>query len=97
VEHLKEWLVISEREGDPDRSKWDKCFELMEHVFRSGDLPMELSWSVLALITKGSGGFRGIGLLEVAWEVVLIIIDARLRPRSSSMTRYMGLERKGAW
>jgi hypothetical protein len=55
VEHLKEWLVLSEREQDPDGSKWGKFYELIQHVFLSGDLPMELSWSVLVLIAKGSG------------------------------------------
>jgi hypothetical protein len=43
VEHLKEWLVISEREQDPDRSKWEKFYELIQHVFMSGDFPMDLS------------------------------------------------------
>jgi hypothetical protein len=48
-------------------------------VFRSENFPTELSCSVLVLIPKGSGGFRGIGLLEVAWKVVSVIIDARLK------------------
>jgi hypothetical protein len=81
VEHLKEWLVISERERDPDRSKWNKFFELIQHVFRYGDLTTDLSWSVLVFIPKGSSGFRGVGLLEVAWKVVSAIIDARLKAK----------------
>jgi hypothetical protein len=48
-------------------------------VLRSGDFPTEMLWSVLVLIPKGSGGFRGIGLLEVAWKVVSAIINARLK------------------
>jgi hypothetical protein len=63
VEHLKEWLVLSEREQDPDGSKWGKVYELIQHVFLLGDFPTELLWSVLEPIPKGSGGFRGIGLL----------------------------------
>jgi hypothetical protein len=79
VEHLKEWLVLSERKQDLDGSKWEKLYELIQHVFLSGDLPRELSWSVLVLVPKGIGGFRGIGLLEVASKVVAAIIDARLK------------------
>jgi hypothetical protein len=77
VEHLKEWLVISER--DQDSNKWNKVIELIQHMFKTRDFSTELSWLVLLVISKASGGYRGIWLLEVAWKVVSAIIDARLK------------------
>jgi hypothetical protein len=40
---------------------------------------MELPWSVLVLIQKGSGGCRGIGLLEICWKVISKIMDFRMK------------------
>jgi hypothetical protein len=44
-----------------------------------GNCPKENPWSVLVVIPKGCGGFRGIGLLEVIWKVISSIIDSRLK------------------
>jgi hypothetical protein len=49
--------------------------ELVQHAFETGELPTELPWSVLVLIPKGSGGCRGIGLLEICWKVISKIMD----------------------
>jgi len=40
---------------------------------------MELPWSVLVQLLKDSGGFCGIGLLEIIWKVVSSIIDALIK------------------
>jgi hypothetical protein len=79
TDHLKEWLASATREENPDTYRWDKCVELIQHVHRTGQLPQELYWSILAIIPKGSGGSRGIGLLEVSWKVISSIIDTRLK------------------
>jgi hypothetical protein len=78
TEHLKEWLAAATREENPDVNHWDKFVELLQHVFRTGQLPQELYWSMLVLIPKGSGS-RGRGLLEVSWKVSSSIIDTRLK------------------
>jgi hypothetical protein len=38
-----------------------------------------MTWSILVLIPKTSGGTRGIGLLEIMWKVVSSIINKRLQ------------------
>jgi hypothetical protein len=53
--------------------------ELVQHAFETGELPTELPWSVLVLIPKGSGGYRGIGLLEICWKVISKIMDFRMK------------------
>jgi hypothetical protein len=69
-EHLKMWLDAAQRSKDPDPVKWNKFVELLQHAFATGELLAEISWSVLVVIPKGCGGFRGIGLLEVIWNVI---------------------------
>jgi hypothetical protein len=93
-EHLKEWLAAAVREADPDTQIWCVFVELIHHIFRSSQLPTELSWSLLVLIPKDSGGCRGIGLLEVVWKVVSSIIDIPLKgdPISRLTTRVQDSE-----
>ena len=40
---------------------------------------MELSWTILFLITKGNAENRWIGIIEVMWKVVEAIIDTRIK------------------
>jgi hypothetical protein len=79
AEHLREWLNAAEPENDPDSGRWNKMMELAQHAFETGELPMELPWSVLVLIPKGSGGCRGIVLLEICWKVISKIMDFRMK------------------
>ncbi len=39
---------------------------------------MQMSWMVVVLLPKGSGNFRGIGLLDPCWEVVEKIMVRRM-------------------
>jgi hypothetical protein len=57
-EDLKEWRDAAWWDKDPDTTEWDKLVELVQRIFETGNLPMELNWSVLVAIPKGSGGFR---------------------------------------
>jgi hypothetical protein len=79
AEHLREWLNAAERENDPDPGRWNKMMELVQHAFETGEFPTELPWSVLVLIPKGSGGCRGICLLEICWKVISKIMDFRMK------------------
>jgi hypothetical protein len=79
AEHLREWLNAAERENDPDPGRCNKMVELVQHAFKTGELPTEIQWSVLVLIPKGSGGCRGIGLLEICWKVISKIMDFRMK------------------
>ena len=47
-------------------------------MWRTGDIPKELGWTVLLLITKGITSTWGIGLLDTVWKVVEALIETHL-------------------
>jgi hypothetical protein len=81
AEHLKELLHQAEREGatDDDKKGWEQVCTVIQHIFNTGEIPEEMTWSILVLIPKTSGGTRGIGLLEIMWKVISSIINNRLQ------------------
>ena len=38
-------------------------------AFREGNIPLALSWTMMVLISKGRGYYRGIGIVEVICKV----------------------------
>ena len=57
--------------------------ELIQTAFRGGELAEEATWQAVVLIPKGKGDYRGVGLVEVMWKVVAVILNRRL---TSSIT-----------
>ena len=57
--------------------------DLVQTAFREGDLAEESTWQAVVLIPKGKGDSRGIGLVEVMWKVVAVILNRRF---TSSIT-----------
>ena len=57
--------------------------DLVKTTFREGDLAEESTWQAVVLIPKGKGDYRGIGLVEVMWKVVAVILNCRF---TSSIT-----------
>ena len=47
-------------------------------AFREGKLPEECTWQMAILSIKGNGDFRGISLVEVLWNTVLIVINRQI-------------------
>ena len=47
--------------------------------FQSGILPMESPWLTMVLLPKDSGGFHGIGLLEIIWKLITSIVDMQIK------------------
>ena len=76
-----------EREGESSPTEaeghWEKVVELVQTAFWDGDLAEEVTWQAVVLIPKGKGDYRGIGLVEVMWKVVAVILNHRL---TSSIT-----------
>jgi hypothetical protein len=81
AEHLKELLRQAKKEEatDDDRKGWEQICKTIQEIFATGAIPTEMTWSILVLIPKASGGTRGIGLLEVMWKVCSAIINKRLQ------------------
>jgi len=80
--HLKAWMkqALDPDEGkQPQRQPWDTLVPLIQHMWSTGQLPAELTWSIQVLSPKPNGGARGIGLLEVVWKLMEETVDARVK------------------
>ena len=62
---------------------WAWVVDLVQTAFREGDMEDESTWQAVVLIPKGKGEYRGIGLVEVMWKVVAVILNRRF---TSSIT-----------
>ena len=56
---------------------------MVHAAFQEGMLPEEETWKAVFLIPKGGGEYRCIGLVEVVWKVVTVIIDCRFTASTS--------------
>ena len=76
---------VSEEDATPTEAEghWGRVVELVQTAFWDGDLAEEATWQAVILIPKGKGDYRGIGLVEVMWKVVAVILNRRL---TSSIT-----------
>ena len=91
AEHLKGWLAaakigrLAEEKGEEKTEAeeeggelWGKVVEITQTVFREVNLAEEATWQTVVLIPKGKRNFRGVGLVEVTWKVVAVILYLRL-------------------
>lgn len=86
AEHILEWLDGVELEESDDYQgpigpgdSWRLFVELIQVIWETGRIPTQMLWVVIVLIPKGSGGYRGIGLLDPLWKVVECLIDDRMK------------------
>ena len=90
-ENLKRWLAASNRgklaeEKGEEKTEaeeeggdlWGKLLELIQTAFREGEMAEEATWKTVVLIPKRKKEYRGIGLVEVTWRVVLAILHHRI-------------------
>ena len=52
--------------------------EITQTAFREVKLAEESTWKTVVLIPKGKREYRGVGLVEVTWKVVAVILHRRL-------------------
>ena len=71
----KEGTAGGVEEREPN--KWEKVVDLVRLAFRDGVLPEEAAWQAVVLIPKEGGDYRGIGLVEVIWKAVVVILNFR--------------------
>ena len=62
---------------------WAWVVDLVQTAFWEGDLLEGSTRKAVVLIPKGKGDYRGIGLVEVIWKVVAVILNRRF---TSSIT-----------
>jgi hypothetical protein len=91
AKHLKGWLdevqhkekAARENPGrvgaDPGLgSKWGIFIEMIQTIWDREGIPEQISWMGVALLPKGGGDFRGIGLLDPCLKVVEKIMVGHL-------------------
>ena len=74
-----------EREGEEN---WARVVELRQTAFWEGGLAEETTWKAVVLIPKGEKYYWVIGLVEVMWKVVAVILNHRF---TSSITYHDAL------
>ena len=84
AEHLKTWLAGMKREEDPEHGEegagdiWKQLVMLVQAVWDTGTVPVQLRWVIVVLLPKGGGDYRGIGLLEPIWKIIERVMKTRL-------------------
>ena len=91
AENIKGWLAAARRGGaaeekgktktaaeEEGEELWAKVVELTQTAFREGKLAEEATWQAVVMIPNGKGEFRGIGLVEVVWKILTLILHRRL-------------------
>ena len=58
---------------------WRLFVRRLQHVWNTGKIPRQMLLSVVVLIPKGDNNYRSICLLEVAWNVLEVVLDGRLK------------------
>ena len=58
-----------------DNTKWEKVVELVQLEFQDRVVVEEADWQAVVLIPKTGGDYRGIGLVEVIWKAVAVILN----------------------
>ena len=48
-------------------------------MFEDGVVPEEAAWATMVLLLKGKGGYQGIGIMEVIWNLFLVVVNCRLK------------------
>jgi hypothetical protein len=72
AEHVKAWLWGVMEEEDPEGQgnvagkgdNWRLFVELVQAVWTHGIIPRQMLWSIVVLIPKGGGDYRGSGCLN---------------------------------
>ena len=57
---------------------WEKVVKLTQTAFGEGKLAEEATWQAMVMVPKGKGEFWGIGLVEVIWKLLSLILHRRL-------------------
>jgi hypothetical protein len=86
AEDITRWLCNITLEEDPEKGpgnvgegdNWHLILGFIQASWMQGEIPQQLTWVIVALLPKGGGDYRGIGILELLWKVAERIMDWRL-------------------
>ena len=54
---------------------WEWVVELIQTAFQDGVIAEDATWQAVVLIPKGVRDYHIIGLVEVAWKAVVLILN----------------------
>ena len=81
-EHHKEWLRDSYSAYTyivpPNPNQWIKLVYILYFMWDTGSILAELEWTVLVLVTNINSDTQEIGLLEIVYKVLEVVIDTRV-------------------
>ena len=78
TKYLKFCMVETIRGDSPNTTNWLKFVDFVQTELREGFLVGGTTWHTVLLLPKGTGNFRGIGLVEFIWKTVTVILNLRL-------------------
>ena len=58
-----------------ETTKWENVVELLQLAFLYGVIVEEAAWQAVVLVLKEGGDYRGLGLVEVIWKAVAVILN----------------------
>ena len=83
AEHFKQWrreaYLGGQSKTPPQGELWMCLVEILQRIWRTGEIPQELGWTILILIPKETTDTWGVGLLYTLWKVEEALIDTRLQ------------------
>ena len=74
----KESTEFTESTEPTEAVNWERVVGLVQMAFREGRLAEYAMWQAVALIPNGGKYYRGIGLMEVVWKVVAVVLNCWL-------------------
>ena len=75
AEDQKGWLREPSPEKNRVRIRWRLLVRLIQRTFKDRVVPEEVAWETIVFLPKGSGGYQGIGLVEVLWNVYAVVFN----------------------
>ena len=78
AKYLCQWLIAVKKDDSPDATNYQKDIAIIQAAFRDGTMAKECTWQTVVLITKFKRYFCGIGLFEVLWKYVEILLNLQL-------------------
>ena len=79
VKDLKGWLQEAKREKDPEGRRWYPVVRLVQVMFRDSPALEYIDWSTMVLLSKGKGGYRVIGIVEMLCRVFSVVVNFSLK------------------
>ena len=64
---------------DPTVKRLDALVSMTKMAFREGHLPVDITWTNMVLLLKERGYYKYIGMVEMLWNMIVTIINTRLR------------------